>query len=105
MSNRQTDSNTGTGLLRDKGQECRILKLLEERGSWVSALELARLSLQYCARIFSLRKRGYVIENRLEIHDGQRRGFYRLQRPLEQAALFSPSEMRDGVWRDPEEAR
>jgi hypothetical protein len=92
-------NKASTGLIRDQGQECRILRRLEERGEWVSALELSRLSLQYCARLFSLRKRGYVIENRLEVHDGKRRGFYLLKPPaMGQEALFSVDEMSAGVW-------
>lgn len=65
--------------IRDKTQEGRILKrLLEARGAEVPDFELGRISLQYGSRIHGLRKAGFRIENRLERHGKQRRGFYRL---------------------------
>jgi hypothetical protein len=59
----------------------RILKLLESRQGWVPAPELAQISLQYCARLHSLRRQGIDIENKVEIRNGVRHGFYRLRRP------------------------
>jgi hypothetical protein len=48
-------------------------------GREVSALELSAISLQYCARISSLRKAGCVISNRVEVQqNGGRHGFYKL---------------------------
>ncbi len=60
-------------------QEDRILELLAARGdSWTPAPELANISLQYCARINSLRRRGHRIDNHTEMHGGAKHGFYRL---------------------------
>jgi hypothetical protein len=80
------------GFISDRSQEGRLLRLLQSRGKqWTSAVELSEISLQYCARIAGLRKRGVVIENKLETSDdGRRRGFYRLQQV--QSDLFA-----DGV--------
>jgi hypothetical protein len=92
----------GPGLITDRSQEGKILALLREQNTWVSAAELTGISLQYCARINALRKRGFVIENRLEVSDsGRRRGFYRLREDA-QPKLFNQSEMLI-AWRDPEE--
>lgn len=89
-------------LIHDQSQESRIQQLLEDRGGdgWVPAPELARESLQYCARICCLRKRGLMIENKVEIVDGVRHGFYRLKREAEQVPLIEFEIVR---WRDPEE--
>jgi hypothetical protein len=58
-------------------QEERILNAL--RAAWpgeVSAVVLSRISLQFCARIFS---RGLSISNRLvRQHDGTKHSFYKL---------------------------
>jgi hypothetical protein len=65
MSNRQT-------------QAARILQLLESTAE-VSALDLSKISLQYCARIAELRDAGAVIANRVAVQsNGVRHGFYRL---------------------------
>lgn len=90
-------------LIRDDTQEARVLALLESHAlNWTSAEELSALSLQYCARISCLRRRGIAIENRLEMRDGRRRGFYRLVPQETQRTLFPRSEI-SGRWRDPEE--
>jgi hypothetical protein len=44
----------------------------------VGAYELARLALQYGARIHELRKLGFDISNRTEVVNGQRRSWFRL---------------------------
>lgn len=96
------------GLIADTGQEKRILDRLQS-GEWVSALDLSAISLQYCARICSLRKKlgeegVFAIENRLEITEGRRRGFYRLKRlqpEAPQSVLFP--DLTPAAWRDPEE--
>jgi hypothetical protein len=65
-------------------QEERILaKLQEAYPEWVSALDLARISLQYSARVHALRhKRRLSIENRIErLQNGSKRGFFRLSPP------------------------
>jgi hypothetical protein len=60
-------------------QEERILCLLQAAWpSWTPAPELARISLQYSARIFSLRRNGWLIENRVRVVDGVRHGEFRL---------------------------
>jgi hypothetical protein len=68
-----------SGMSRNPSQEAKILALLVSRGSaWTPAPDLSHISLQYCRVIACLRKRGYHIENRTEINDGVKRGFYRL---------------------------
>lgn len=101
-----------TGLIRDESQEDRAIKLLVERsrqGEWTEARELSeKVSLQYSRVIWSLRKRGFEIENRLEVVDGVRLGFFRLVVPevtpslegAHQAQLFGDSIK----YFDPEEA-
>jgi hypothetical protein len=60
-------------------QENRILNLLHSAWpSWTPAPVLARVSLQYNARVFSLRRKGWKISNRVTIVDGQRHGEFRL---------------------------
>lgn len=60
-------------------QEDKILKLLvEARGGWVPAPALAKVCLQYCRAIASLRKDSHDIHNRVEQHGKVRHGFYRL---------------------------
>jgi hypothetical protein len=49
--------------------------------SWVPALTLSRISLQYNARLFGLRRKGWQIESRVQIVNGVRHGAYRLARP------------------------
>ena len=60
-------------------QESRVLMLLQATWpGWVPAPALAKISLQYSARIFSLRRRGWLIENRVQTRDGVRHGSFRL---------------------------
>ena len=40
--------------------------------------ELAEVSLQYNARVSELREAGFVIISRVEVRDGVKRGFFRL---------------------------
>ena len=66
-------------------QEQRILWALQAAWpNWVPAPALAKISLQYSARIFSLRrKKGWLIENRVRVVDGVKHGFFRLgPRPI-----------------------
>jgi hypothetical protein len=91
--------------LRDDTQEARILQLLQEStadGGWVSAWDLAQVSLQYCARLNALRKAGHAIENKIEQHGRQRRGFYRIRREVVQVPLIADHEIVRR-WHDPEE--
>jgi len=62
-----------------KNQRQRILELLIAAcGGEVPSPELARVSLQYCARISELREAGFIIISRVEVHDGLKHGFFRL---------------------------
>jgi hypothetical protein len=63
-------------------QEKRILNLLAASWpEWTPAPVLAKISLQYCARISELREQGWQISNRTEYKAGVRHGFYRLGSP------------------------
>jgi hypothetical protein len=64
-------------------QEDRILwQLQASYPEWTPAPVLCRISLQYSSRIFSLRrKKGWQIENKVEIRDGVKHGFFRLATP------------------------
>ena len=60
-------------------REKRILNLLQPAWpNWVPAPSLAAVSLQYSARIFALRKRGFQISNKIEIRNGVKHGYFRL---------------------------
>lgn len=76
--------------MQKSSQEDRILARLKSGGAeWTPAPELARISLQYAARLHSLRHdRGIEIENRVENTGGVKHGFYRLMQPATQASLF-----------------
>ena len=64
---------------RKQSQEDKILALFRSRGlMWTPAPELAGISLQYCRAVSALRKQGIAIENRVNVVDGKRHGFYRL---------------------------
>jgi hypothetical protein len=69
-----------------KDQEAKILKLLQSHfNEWVPVYELARIALQYNARVKSLRAKGYKIENDiLEVIDGEKHtGFKLISEPAE----------------------
>jgi hypothetical protein len=105
-SQRERASSSPRGLIEDKGHEKRILDRLQS-GEWVSALDLSAISLQYCARICTLRRKlaeegVFAIENRLEINEGRRRGFYRLKRLQPPQSVLFP-DLTPAKWRDPEE--
>ncbi len=73
----------GRGPSKRVTQEQRVLHLLQ--AAWpneVPAIALSRISLGYPGRIFSLRRKGYLISNRVEFVDGlSKHGFYRLGPP------------------------
>jgi hypothetical protein len=74
-----------TGSEWNNTQENRILWLLSAAWpNWTPAPELAKISLQYNSRIFSLRRqKGWLIENRVCVEDGIRHGEFRLgSRPI-----------------------
>jgi hypothetical protein len=66
-----------------RSQEDRILWQLQAAfPEWTPAPVLSRISLQYNARIFSLRrKKGWEIENKVEVRDGVKHGYFRLATP------------------------
>jgi hypothetical protein len=66
-----------------RSQEQRILWLLQSSyPSWVPATTLAAISLQYNARIFSLRRKGWQIANKVEVQpDGMKHGYFRFSTP------------------------
>jgi hypothetical protein len=85
-----TDGQQAAG----RTQENQILWLLEAAWpKWTPSPELAKISLQYNARIFSLRRRkGWLIENRVEIVDGVRHGSFRLgSRPVPSSKMLRKS--------------
>lgn len=55
-----------------------ILNLLQATDGWTPAPALARISLQYSARILELRRKGWQISNKVEIRNGVKCGFFRL---------------------------
>lgn len=65
-------------------QEQRMLMLLQSSyPSWVPATSLAQISLQYNARIFGLRRKGWQIANKVEVQpDGTKHGSFRLAQPM-----------------------
>jgi Helix-turn-helix domain len=69
------------GSQKRNSQTSRALNLLRtHRGQWVAAYLVAQVAgLQYGSRIHTLRQRGYVISNRVEHHDGQTLGWFRLE--------------------------
>ena len=78
-------------------QRARILRLLvEARGREVPLPEIAACACQYGARIYSLRKMGFVILNRTEERDGVRHSFFRLvSSPAQVDAAPAPAAERD----------
>ena len=88
-------------VIRNRSQEDRIEALLRERGDWVSAVDLSKISLQYSRAIAALRKRGLRIENRVETQSKTRHGFYRIARAAVQPPLIP--EMVLQKWSDPEQ--
>lgn len=44
---------------------------------WIPAYELAKIALQYNARLFSLRREGMIIENKTKMVDGIKYSWYK----------------------------
>jgi hypothetical protein len=65
--------------MRDTQQK-RILNLLRNYApNWVPLPEILALGIgQYNARLLELRRSGYQIENKVEVHGEVRHSFYRL---------------------------
>src|SRR5437667_7511511 len=75
-------------------QEHRILWQLQASfPGWTPAPVLSQISLQYNARIFSLRGKGWQIANRVEIRDGVKHGAFRLATP---GTFRNPRPRREG---------
>jgi hypothetical protein len=73
-------------------QRARILRLLiEASGAEVPLPEIAACACQYGARIFELRRLGFVILNRTEDRDGERRSWFRLVSGPPQADTSTPA--------------
>src|SRR5436309_1721017 len=65
-----------------RSHEDRILWQLQAAfPSWLPALTLSRISLQYNARVFGLRRKGWQIESRVQVVNGVRHGSFRLATP------------------------
>lgn len=56
-------------------------------GSWIPCYDLIKYSLQYNARIFELRRKGMVIENKTKTVSGHKHSWYRYL-PDGQGRLF-----------------
>jgi hypothetical protein len=75
----------------------RILHLLESRcGEWVPLPEILALGCaQYNARLHSLRRAGYVIENKTETIGNQRHSWFRLLPPTKPEPVPEADFMRE----------
>jgi hypothetical protein len=63
-------------------QRSLILHLLQAaQPGWVPAPALARISLQYSARIHELRRAGWLISNKVATVNGKKHGSFRLGPP------------------------
>jgi hypothetical protein len=70
---------TRTAPESSSSQRARILgRLIAAHGAEVPLSEISSLAAQYNSRIWSLRKLGFKIENRVEEVDGVRRSWFRL---------------------------
>jgi hypothetical protein len=63
-----------------RNQKAEILALLQSRpNQWVPVYEIARIALQYNARLKELREEGHDIENKImEVVNGQKHTAFRL---------------------------
>lgn len=64
-----------TEYIEDLTQEQKILKVLEAKiNNWVPLTDILKLWIaQYNARIWGLRKKGYIIENKVKIQKNKKR--------------------------------
>jgi hypothetical protein len=74
-------------------QRERIYNLLVcAQGEWVPLLEIAAIAAQYNARVFELRRLGFLIENRTKEVDGVRHSWFRLvSAPVQSQSSPSPA--------------
>jgi hypothetical protein len=72
--------NASEELLQRKTQSAALLRLLiDAHGSWVPLPQILALGIaQYGARVFELRRLGFVIENKTERVKGARHSWFRL---------------------------
>jgi hypothetical protein len=63
-----------------RNQKAEILALLQSRpNQWIPVYEIARIALQYNARLKELREEGHDIENKImEVVNGQKHTAFRL---------------------------
>jgi len=62
-----------------RGQRGEILSLLRQhKNEWVELPRLMQIAAQYNARVFELRRAGFVIENKTDRVEGQIHGWFRL---------------------------
>jgi hypothetical protein len=83
-----------------------ILNLLQATDGWTPAPALARISLQYSARILELRRKGWLISNKVEIRNGVKCGFFRLgSRPVPRSSVLraQKAEAQQNLIERPEE--
>ena len=82
-----------------KTQRARILRvLIEARGAWVPLPEIMACAAQYNARIFELRSRGIVIENRTKKAAGVRNSWFRIVSSLTPRAVESEDAKPKSTW-------
>jgi hypothetical protein len=63
---------------------------------------LARISLQYSARILELRRKGWKIANKVEIRNGVKCGYFRLgDRPVPRSSELRRQKVQEGLLFDP----
>ena len=64
-----------TEYIEDLTQEQKILKVLEAKiNNWIPLTDILKLWIaQYNARIWGLRKKGYIIENKVKIQKNKKR--------------------------------
>lgn len=85
---------------QSKTQCAAILRLLiDARGAWVSLPEIMACAAQYNARIFSLRRMGFNVENRTETVNGVRHSWFRLiaAAPISSFSAGKPSKSWDEI--------
>src|SRR5229473_982937 len=78
-------------------QRAKILtELVSARGEWVPLFKVTQHAAQYNARVFELRRMGFVIRNRTRDIDGVRHSWFRLEpgtsNPIPAPAALVPTE-------------
>jgi hypothetical protein len=73
-------------MTRAKQRDQILALLIAARGDWVPLPKITDCAAQYNARIFELRRLGFLIENRTKRIDGVKHSWFRLARGPEQLA-------------------